>query len=262
MKTIADYLALVPPEHASDARFMAELKLLLQPIVDQQAFLASLPDAFDLDTAIGVQLDAVGAWAGVSREIPVPVLNPWFSWDTANKGWGQGYWKGPYEGSALSALDDDTFRRLIRAKILANNSDGTVSSLQAIVTAYFGDPTISSSDGLGDFVLGESSIGPSGTAAFVVDATDYPGAAVAGVNAISLEMVVVVAGSLPTIVDLSILQQLLLPIQAAGTRIRWAVTTVDTAPVFGWGLSNGFFGGWGTGSWGASPEYVIENILL
>src|SRR5271166_1902648 len=121
MRSLADYLALVPPYNARDPNFMAELALVLQPFADQQTFLASLPQAFSVATSIGVQEDAVGKWVGVSRNIPVPVENPWFTLDFAGLGFDQGYWFGPYDGQALVALDDDTFRRLIYAKIIANN---------------------------------------------------------------------------------------------------------------------------------------------
>ncbi len=242
MKTVEDYLAKIPPLHSKDARFMAELALLLQPLVDQQAFLAALPQAFDLDFAVGVQLDAVGARVGASRQIPIPVENPWFSLGVAGLGLGQGYLKGPYEGSALSKLDDDTFRRLIRAKIVANNSDGTADAVAASLDAYF--------------------LAGSDTLVFSYDATDYAGAALVGLAQVDLALVVGVAGKLPTIVDLSILDQELIPIRAAGAALQWAVTTVDGAPVFGLGVENSYIAGLGVGALGASPSFVIENVIL
>jgi hypothetical protein len=237
MRTLAEYLALVPPYNAQDANFMAELSLVLAPFVDQQAFLASLPAAFSVGEAIGVQLDAVGAWVGCSREIPVPVENPWFSWGTPGLGWGQGYWYGPYEGTQLSVLDDETFRRLIYAKILANNCNGLGPSIQAALAEYLSVY--------------------SGLNVFVIDQTDYPP------NRTSTNLVIGIgiSGTLPNVVDLAILQQWLIPVKPAGMGVQWGVTTVAGAPVFGWGVENEFISGWGVGAWGATPDYVAENVV-
>lgn len=235
-RTIDYYLGKVPPEHSTDPNFMAELRLILQPFVDTQALIASFPALFDLDVAIGVQLDATGAWAGISREVPIPVPNPWFSWGVPGLGWGQGYWKGPFDGVGLSALDDTTYRRLIRAKIAANNCDGRQPSIMACLTAYF-----DSADYPGTFIG-------------VYDATDPIGAN--GLKAAGPSMGVIVAGVIPNAVDLAILGQLLIPFKPAGVGILWGVTTINTAPVFGWGVNNQFIGGWGIGAWAGTPEFV------
>src|SRR6185437_15239875 len=180
MREIAWYLAKVPPEHAGDANFMAELAMVLQPFVDAQAVINSFPQLFDLDYAVGVQLDATGAWAGIARQIPVPVQNPWFSWGVAGLGWGQGYWKGPFEGVALASLDDATFRRLIRAKIAANNCNGLQAAVQNCLTTYF-DPS--------DYTS---------TRFAVYDATDPIGAN--SLQSSGMSIGVIVAGTIPNAV--------------------------------------------------------------
>jgi Protein of unknown function (DUF2612) len=236
MRELAWYLSKVPPEHAGDANFMAELALVLQPFVDAQAFINSLPQAFDLDTAVGVQLDATGAWAGITREVPVPVQNPWFSFDTSGLGFDQGYWQGPYDGIALAALDDTTFRRLIRAKIAANNCNGLQASILSCLTTYF-DPL--------DY--------PS-TYVAIYDATDPIGSA--GLKLSGLEMGVVIAGTIPNAVDLAILSQLLIPFKPAGAFIIWGVTTVSGLPVFGFDVDNQYISGFDVGAWAGTPAQV------
>ncbi len=264
MKTLADYLAKVPPEHATDGNFMAELSAVLQPFVDAQAFLASIPAAFDLDTAIGVQLDAVGAWAGVSRKIPIPVNNPWFALDTAGRGADQGWWKGEYDGAALTSLDDETYRRLIRARIIANNADGTLASVQAALAEFFGDPLVAAIGGgaIGEtFAIGVSSIGIPGPIVFAYDATDYPSAAMAGLQSVSLAFVIAAPGPFLNVVDLAILQQLLIPVQSAGAKIEWAISTVDGGQLFGFDITNAFIAGIDNGAISATPGYVSEYLL-
>ncbi len=240
MRTLLNYLSLVPPLNASDSNFMAEIALVMAPFVDTQALLASMPGLFDLDQAIGVQLDATGAWIGRSRQIPIPVPNPWFSFGVQGLGFGQGWWKGSYEGIALASLDDSTYRRLLYAVRLANSSDGTRSSINAALQEYFnqGGPT---------------------TLVFVIDNTDYPSGSLDSMNLI---MTIGIAGVLSNIVDLSILAQGLIPIQPAGVGINWAVTTVSGSPVFGFGVENLYISGFGVGAWGQTPQYVIDNVIL
>ena len=236
MRELTDYLAKIPPEHAGDQNLMAELSLILQPLVDIQALINSLPGLFDLDVCVGVQEDATGLWAGITRQVPVPVPNPWFSFDTPGLGFDQGFWQGPFEGVALASLDDATFRRLIRAKIAANNCNGLQPAILACLTAYF-DPV--------DFPT---------TLIGVYDATDPVGAN--GLKASGPQMGVVIAGTIPNVVDLSILGQLLIPFKPAAVGIVWGVTTIAGNSVFGFDVENSFISGFDVGAWGATPAVV------
>ena len=258
MRTLLDYISLIPPLNASDPNFMAEVALVMAPFVDTQALLASMPGLFDLDQAVGVQLDATGAWIGRSRKIPIPVPNPWFSFGVQGLGFGQGWWKGPYEGIALTSLDDDTYRRLLYAVRLANSCDGTQSSINAALQVYF-NPDQYVSVPLDDFEVGVSTIGGPTTLVFVIDNTDYPSG---DWDSMNLIMTIGIAGVLPNIVDLSILAQGLIPIQPAEVGINWAVTTVSGSPVFGFGVENEYISGFGVGAWGQTPQYVIDNVIL
>ena len=65
---------------------MGVVATLCQPFVDEQSVLNSLPGKYDLDSAVGVQLDAVGEWVGISRELAVPLSNVYFSLDIAGLG--------------------------------------------------------------------------------------------------------------------------------------------------------------------------------
>jgi hypothetical protein len=86
-----------------------------------------LPAAFDLDAAVGAQLDAVGLWVGVTRKLNVEVSGVYFSFDTDGLGWDEGSWWAPGDPStSVVSLPDDAFRTLIRARIGANHWDGTI----------------------------------------------------------------------------------------------------------------------------------------
>ena len=131
-RAVADYQALVPQANAGKPNFMAMLAATLQPLADSQSFAAELSEAFDLDSAMGVQLDAVGLWVGVSRKISVPIQNAFFSWNTPGLGWNQGDWLGPYiTSNSIVSLDDNAYRFLLYARIAANHWDGTAETADA-----------------------------------------------------------------------------------------------------------------------------------
>jgi hypothetical protein len=62
---------------------LALAALLMQPFLDVSACADSLPAAFNLSTAVGVQLDALGTLIGVSRTLPFTPTSS-VSTDTAN----------------------------------------------------------------------------------------------------------------------------------------------------------------------------------
>src|SRR5690348_17170401 len=109
MAQVSDYTGLITSEHADKPKFMAMVAAVAQCAVDQMTLLQSMPTAFDLDAAVGVQLDAVGIWVGLNRNIAVPIDNVYFSWDTAGVGWDQGVWKQPGDpDNGITRMDDGT----------------------------------------------------------------------------------------------------------------------------------------------------------
>jgi hypothetical protein len=137
--TVQKYLDLLTSEHQDLPLFSAFLTIFLQGQVDLQNFLASLPAAFDVDTAIGVQLDAVGVRVGRSRSFPAPITGVYFSWDIAGVGWDEGVWQGPFDpDTGIQYLPDEFYRTILKAKIAANQWDGTVVGAEAMWTIAFG----------------------------------------------------------------------------------------------------------------------------
>lgn len=131
MTDTSKYTSRVTSEHISSPKFMATIDVSTAPFVDIGAVLTSIPNLFDLDTAVGQQLDIVGQWVGQSRKVILP-YSVFFSFDTDNLGFGQGYWYTPYTTSINNfTLDDDHYRTLLRAVIANNNWDGTIPSAYA-----------------------------------------------------------------------------------------------------------------------------------
>lgn len=220
MPTLAQYLSLVTPQHRNAPRFMAALATLLQPFVDQQALLGSLPDAFDLDDAVGAQLDAVGLWIGETRFLKTPLAGAFFSFDDPKLGWGAGHWKGPFDATTgLARLDDDTFRTLLRAKIAANHWDGTLAGAAAALAYIYRDPA---------------------TRVFIQDNQD---------ETISFN----VAGQPLSAVDLALLTGGYIPLKPAGVSLSYVnLVSVIGAPLFGFDLENSNVSGFDVGAWGSS----------
>ena len=106
---------------------MAMVSLLAQWAVDRQNMLASIPGLYDIDDAVGSQLDAVGLWVGASRNLSVPLTDVYFSLDIAGLGLDQGVIQGPFDPTTgLVSLPDAQYRILLYATIAANNWDGTI----------------------------------------------------------------------------------------------------------------------------------------
>ncbi|KVP84561.1 hypothetical protein WJ95_20595 [Burkholderia ubonensis] len=217
MADLNDYTALITSEHRDKPRFAATVAAVVQPLVDQMNLLASMPGKFDLDVAVGDQLDAVGLWVGVSRRIRTPLTGIYFSFDIAGLGFDQGIWKGPFDpDTGLTVLDDDTYRLVIRAKIGANHWDGTLEQSAVILNSIFG----------------------ADTHVFIEDHQD-------------MSMTIGISGKVPSAVFLALLAGGYIPLKPEGVRVNYTiVTTVDGAPMFGFDMNNQFVAGFDTGAWG------------
>lgn len=147
--TVDDYLDLIPSEHADKPNFRAVLTAALSPVVDGQAVADSLSAGFDLDVAAGQQLDFVGQWVGISRTLHVPIPGKYFSFNTANLGFNQGIWFNPDNpAEGIITLDDNTYRTMIRAKILANTWDGSLQMANEGLARIFPNGSVQMRDNM------------------------------------------------------------------------------------------------------------------
>ncbi len=101
---------------------MAMIAASCQGQADITALYNGMPALFDIDTAVGVQLDAVGQWVGRSRVITDFVPGNYFSFDTPGQGFDQSVWGSVYGGSYTSlTLSDNYYRLLLKTAVLNNN---------------------------------------------------------------------------------------------------------------------------------------------
>ena len=102
-------------------RFVQAIYESTQPFAELRSAAETLPLEFDIDTAVGVQLDAVGERVGVSRKLKTPLEGVYFAFDEDEVGFDEGVWKDDYDPSeGMVSLDDEFYRLVIKAKIAAS----------------------------------------------------------------------------------------------------------------------------------------------
>ena len=131
---MSKYTGRITNYHAGKPRYFKHIDLLTRPFTNISTELSGLTRAFDIDNAIGAQLDILGEWVGLSRVVQQPITNVYFSLDIDGLGFEQGIWQGPYDpDEGYTTLSDDTFRLILKAKIAINNWDGQNDSLPSIL---------------------------------------------------------------------------------------------------------------------------------
>ena len=208
--TVDEYLALVPSQHADKPRFMATLRAFLEPLCAMQELATQMGNAYDVDTAVGEQLDVIGRWVGIARSAPGILDGFIFTWDdTERTGWDNGIWEG-YAAGAYE-LPDDLYRTQIKAKIIANRWDGSIPGAYEILENALSVPDavrLVDNDGIGDMPMYFSF---DGTVQNGWDAGSWQGAS----DGIMEMLILVRDGVLPAI-EQALLMQGYLPIKPAG----------------------------------------------
>ena len=216
MITKDQYIALITSEHFDKERFIATVGAGVEPLAQLQNVLFGLPEDFDIDTAVGAQLDALGIWIGRSRRIDTPLVGVYFTWDDiASDGWESGIWKGPFDpDSGLVDLPDDSYRVLLKAKIAANSWDGTIPGAYEIWATIFTNSHL-----------------------IIQDNQD-------------MSMAVGIAGQPLSIVEQALLTNGYIPLKPAGVRVRYYAIAPAAGQLFGWDVdASSALAGWDAGQW-------------
>ena len=137
MKTLQDYTNLITSEHADKPLFNAMVEASVKPFLEVTNLELQYSMLYDVDFAVGEQLDVVGQWVGVTRDLNTPLL-VYFSFDIEGLGFDQGLWKGKFDPSAgITKLDDYHYRLLIKARILNNVWDGSIERAYELANIVF-----------------------------------------------------------------------------------------------------------------------------
>lgn len=110
----AYYDALVTSEYQGSTNMLAWLNANLQLFQDVFLCLNNFNSSFDIDQAVGAQLDILGVIIGVSRVVNFQPL-----------------------GGVSPVLDDDSYRLLLKARVFGNHWNGLTATLRIIWSALF-----------------------------------------------------------------------------------------------------------------------------
>jgi len=254
---MSKYTELITNYHATKPLFCQHVDLSTRPLIDVSNSMNGLRRAFDIDTAVGEQLDILGQWIGRSRAVAAPIKGIFLEFDTDRLGWDQGKWLGPYDASDGSVnLSDDVYRVVLKAKIGIDNWNGQNDSLQDIIeTALAGtgirmiildnqDMTISVM-----IVVDDEYIIPD------IDRLIFDSAMNRG------PLIPLPANYQSSRYDISPIDKLpaefvfviragLLTVKAAGVRIRETVTPSNGYKFFGFDAETDYLAGFDDGAWG------------
>lgn len=223
---MSQYTDRITNYHRGKTRFVQHVDLSTRALSDVSGTLLGLIAAFDIDSAVGVQLDTLGEWIGRSRHVRQPISGIYFSWDSDGLGYDQGVWQGPYDpDNGYTSLSDEIYRVILKAKIAINNWDGTNDALPAILDAAL------VGSGLRMQIVDNQDMT---IAVWVFPETD--------ISAVSLELI-------------GAIRQGYLTVKAAGV---WGgnieIPTVETPSngnkFFGFDMDNEYIDGFDVGSWG------------
>lgn len=224
-----DYLDRIPRWNRGHPLFVAEVYMLCAACVVLTQFYQMLTTLFDVDTAIGVQLDQIGQWVGRSRRIANPITDVYFTWDLDGLGWDQGVWLGPFDPvEGLVSLDDETYRTVIKTKIASNNWDGTIGGAQDAMA-----PIVALSPG---------------TLLYMKDGQD-------------MTYTWGITGKLPNLLSQSLILGGIIPFKPEGVRLDTYVTSVDGTALFGFDAQSAYIDGWDRGAWGTALTLAQEQPL-
>lgn len=204
----------VPSQYREKDKFITFCKIFLIGLILIGDRIDSLANKYNIDEAVGKQLDDLGAWFGVSRTISIPIPNPFFEWGNQNylKGWGYAPWKQPQDTiEGLTTLPDEAFRAFIKSRIALNKWDGSMDQLNEL---------------LGDLIVGNKLI--------IKDNCD-------------MSMDYLFFGNFINPVMRAIIKNNYILVKPAGVYVNTVKYVENKA--FAWGINNNYFGGWGDGQW-------------
>lgn len=214
---VTPYTGLITSKHADKPNFMATVAASVQPFADTLATLNGLNAAFDLDLAQGQQLDILGEWIGASRFVSTALDGVYFSFDISGLGFEQGViWSSGEPLTGLIALPDDVYLTLLKATIVANHWDGSIS---------------------GAYRAWQTLLGPQGYQILIQDNGD-------------MTMVLALHGALVDPVFTQLFAAGVLDLRPAGVDASYVIPTIPAAPFFGLDVATDYVSGLDFGAFG------------
>ncbi len=215
-KDLIYYLNLVTSEYRNKPDFLKMVEMNTAVARRVQELIATLIPKFDVDVAVGDQLDIIGQWVGISRKVSIPIAGVYFTWDSTDSvGWDYGTWQ-PYNAPvSITLLPDDAYRTLIRAKIAANQWDGTTTGAYEIWNIIFPELSILIQDNQ------------------------------------NMSYDLIILGAIIDSLTLALITGGYIPLKPEGVRVNSYIIVPEIGPVFAWDIDpeTSLLAGWDTGQW-------------
>ena len=212
--TVKDYLNLIPSANARQPNFNDVVALSVAIPVQVQNLLTAMLPLFDLSTPpVGNQLDIIGQWVGVTRNVVIESSGVYFQWDTAGVGWDVGIWAQSGNPGTITVLPDQAYLVLLLTEIAANSWDGTIN---------------------GAYKVWNDLLYSTGISIFIVDYQNMSYAmGIIGSNIPALTLALITGGYIK--------------LRPEGVKITNYF--IGTTPMFAWDTDNTNFKGWDQGKW-------------
>lgn len=219
------YIQLLIKQYWRSPKARADIALRLGTLAPIADVLLGLADAFDVDQAVGRQLDIIGRIVGLVRRYRTQRLRQFFGFSNNPRSLGFGHrFDSMWDGGPLMRrggdnyewqnMPDDEFRRIVKAKIAANNTKSTM--VDPIGRLSVQDVVLAATDGMG----------------YVVDNQD-------------MTMALIISPQFPADVLWFLLQKDLL---ARPLGLWWRIIQAEPGQFFGFS-SNPNAKGFGVGTW-------------
>lgn len=161
---IQSYVELLIIQYASKPKARATIDLLIRTLM-QNGIYFDVDTAFDLETAVGAQLDIIGKYVGVDRTYTQQVIpsSPHFAFTTAediannteNSDIGfndatsyltdAGIWEDISNITYTHVLTDTDYRFILKMRIIQNSSNHSHKSIDESMKMFFGDGVVMTS---------------------------------------------------------------------------------------------------------------------
>jgi len=219
------YIQLLIKQYWDKPKARADILARLHHLSETAAVIWGLPASFDVDYAAGPQLDILGRIVGLVRRYRTQRLRQFFGFSNNPRSLGFGHrFDSMWDGGPLMRrggdnyewqnMPDDEFRRMVKAKIAANNTKSTM--VDPIGRLSLQDVVLAATDGMG----------------YVIDNQD-------------MIMTLIISPQFPADVLLFLLQKDLL---ARPLVLWWRIIQAEPGQFFGFS-ANPNAKGFGVGTW-------------
>lgn len=143
---VTPYSNLITSEHNQKPNFMSLIGSVVGAAADAVVSTQAIQPAFNLETAIGAQLDVLGLWIGQSRKIDNILIVGFFGFSEVSTGLPDGlqetfgelgdasiggsWFSLGQADSGSTILADPAYLTILKAKIVKNQWDGTISGME------------------------------------------------------------------------------------------------------------------------------------